>query len=443
MRFYLLLFFLFLSIYGFSQSDFQIENSIKKVVIPFKFINNLVFIPVVVNGEELTFLLDTGVEQTILFSLDDKEEVKLFELEKLKLRGLGSKEAIDSYKSSKNKVEIKDYVDYNHEIYIILDQDFNFSSHVGIPVNGIIGYNFFRKNMIEIDYDRKKIIVYDHTHKKISNRLKKKFLKDSISIEDNKPYYSANIKSNDESIPAKLLLDTGNSDAVWVFTNKSDKIKLPQKTIQDYLGKGFSGSVFGKRGRIEKFEFGSKVFDSILVTFPDSASVKSVNFVPDRVGSVGGEIISRFSIVFDYLNNTIYTRPNSKLKASFQFNMSGLEVEHAGLEWVKESFEESQGQGQGIKIYTETSKSLENSLKIRFTLKPVFNIASVRIGSEAEKAGVKVGDKVLKINNNSAYGYTIEMINALLKSEEGKTIEIEVERKNKTYTYKFRLKKII
>jgi C-terminal processing protease CtpA/Prc len=123
--------------------------------------------------------------------------------------------------------------------------------------------------------------------------------------------------------------------------------------------------------------------------------------------------------------------------------MSGLEVEHAGLEWVKESFEESQGQGQGIKIYTETSKSLENSLKIRFTLKPVFNIASVRIGSEAEKAGVKVGDKVLKINNNSAYGYTIEMINALLKSEEGKTIEIEVERKNKTYTYKFRLKKII
>jgi hypothetical protein len=443
MRFYLLLFFLFLSIYGFSQSDFQIENSIKKVVIPFKFINNLVFIPVVVNGEELTFLLDTGVEQTILFSLDDKEEVKLFELEKLKLRGLGSKEAIDSYKSSKNKVEIKDYVDYNHEIYIILDQDFNFSSHVGIPVNGIIGYNFFRKNMIEIDYDRKKIIVYDHTHKKISNRLKKKFLKDSISIEDNKPYYSANIKSNDESIPAKLLLDTGNSDAVWVFTNKSDKIKLPQKTIQDYLGKGFSGSVFGKRGRIEKFEFGSKVFDSILVTFPDSASVKSVNFVPDRVGSVGGEIISRFSIVFDYLNNTIYTRPNSKLKASFQFNMSGLEVEHAGLEWVKESFEESQGQGKGIKIYTETSKSLENSLKIRFTLKPVFNIASVRIGSEAEKAGVKVGDKVLKINNNSAYGYTIEMINALLKSEEGKTIEIEVERKNKTYTYKFRLKKII
>ena len=277
MRFTLLIFFLLFSINGLSQSDFQIENKKKRVVIPFKFINNLIFIPVVVNGEELTFLIDTGVEQTILFSLDDKEEVKLFELEKLKLRGLGSKEAIDSYKSSKNKVEIKEYVDYNHEIYIILDQEFNFSSHVGIPVNGIMGYNFFRNNKVEIDYDRKKIIVYEQTHKKINNRLKKKFLKDSISIEDNKPYYIANIKSYGKTIPAKLLLDTGNSDAVWVFTNQSDKIKIPQKTIQDYLGKGFSGSVFGKRGRIDNFEFGSKVFDSILVTFPDSTSVKNAS----------------------------------------------------------------------------------------------------------------------------------------------------------------------
>ena len=441
MRFTLLIFFLLFSINGLSQSDFQIENKKKRVVIPFKFINNLIFISVVVNGEELTFLLDTGVEQTILFSLDDKEEVKLFELEKLKLRGLGSKEAIDSYKSSKNKVEIKEYVDYNHEIYIILDQELNFSSHVGIPVNGIMGYNFFRKNIVEIDYDRKKIIVYEQTHKKINNRLKKKFIRDSISVEDNKPYYRANIKSYGQTIRAKLLLDTGNSDAVWVFTNQSDKIKIPQKTIQDYLGKGFSGSVFGKRGRINNFEFGNTVFDSILVTFPDSTSVKNANFVPNRIGSVGGEIISRFSIVFDYLNNVIYTRPNRNINSPFQFNMSGLEVEHAGLEWVKESFEENQN--QGLKIYTENSKSIENSLQIRFTLKPVFNIASVRIGSEAEKAGIIVGDRILKINNQSAYGYTIEKINELLKSEEGKSIELEVERKNKTYNFKFRLKKII
>ena len=176
MRLKLLLFFLFFSVYSFSQSEFQINNLKNKVVIPFKLINNLIFIPVTVNGEELTFLLDTGVEETVLFSLDDKNEIKLFEVEKIKLKGLGSSDAIDAYKSSKNKIEINGLVDFKHEIYIILDQEFNFSSQVGIPVNGIFGYHFFKNNIVEINYERKKVIVYGHKHKKINSKLQKKIL---------------------------------------------------------------------------------------------------------------------------------------------------------------------------------------------------------------------------------------------------------------------------
>lgn len=441
MRLKTLLFFLLFPVAVFSQSEFQINNFKNKVVIPFKLINNLIFIPVEVNGEELTFLLDTGVEQTILFSLDEKEEVQLFEVEKLKLKGLGSKDAIDSYKSSKNKVEIKNFVDYNHEIYIVLDQEFNFSSQVGIPVNGIIGSNFFKKHIVEINYDRRKIIVYGHDHKKIGKRLQKNFVKDSITIEDKKPYCISNIKNGEQTIPSKLLIDTGNSDAVWVFLNKTNKIKLPEKNIQDYLGRGFSGSVYGKRGRMNSFEFGNKIFDFPLITFPDSASVHSVNFVPNRIGSIGGEIISRFTVVFDYLNNAIYTKPNKRINDPFHFNMSGIEVEHAGLEWVKETENES---SQGIKVYTSnTENSFQNNLKIHFTLKPIFKIASVRVGSEAQKAGLKVGDRIIKINNQISHGYTIQMINELLKSEEGKTIEMEIERDNKTYKFSILLKKII
>ncbi|HNP32398.1 MAG TPA: aspartyl protease family protein [Flavobacterium sp.] len=441
MRLKLLFFTLLFPVCIFGQSEFQIDNLKKKTVIPFKLINNLIFIPVSVNGEELTFLLDTGVEQTVLFSLDDNDELKLFEVEKLKLRGLGSKDAIDSYKSSKNKLKIGDLVDSNHEIYIILDQEFNFSSQVGIPVNGIIGYNFFKNHIVEINYDRKKIIVYDHDNKKIINRIKK-FAKQEISVEEKKPYLITNIESDNQIVPSKLLIDTGNSDALWIFTNKTDKIKLPEKNISDYLGRGFSGNVYGKRGRMNSFEFGKKVFSFPLVTFPDSTSVKSVNFVPNRIGSVGSEVISRFTIIFDYLNDVIYSKPNSKVNDPFNFNMSGIEVEHAGLEWVKETTEDRTI--QGIKVYTDSDQQkFQDNLKVRFTLKPIFKIASVRPNSEAEKAGLKVGDRILKINHQLAHGYTIEMINGLLKSEEGKTIEIEVERGNKTYKFKFQLKNII
>ena len=137
---------------SFSQSNFQLANNKKRIVIPFKLINNLIFIPIKVNGETLTFLLDTGVEQTILFSLDDKQQVSLFHLQKINLKGLGSNDAVEAYKSSENKMEVNGYVDDEHEIYLILDQEFNFSSQVGIPVNGIIGYHFFKSHLIEIDY---------------------------------------------------------------------------------------------------------------------------------------------------------------------------------------------------------------------------------------------------------------------------------------------------
>jgi len=438
MRFRLVFCLLLCSLCALGQSGFHLINSKKNAVIPFKLINNLIFIQVEVNGEALTFLLDTGVEQTLLFSLDDKDEVQLFEVEKLKLKGLGSMEAIDSYKSSKNKVSVKNFIDLNHEIYIILDQEFNFSSQVGIPVNGIIGSKFFKNYIVEIDYNRKKITVSDHLNQKVQTRLQKKFARDSITIEDSKPYYISSIKSEGLNVPSKLLIDTGNSGAVWVFSSKTDKIKIPKKNIDDFLGRGFSGNVYGKRGRLESYEFGRKTFYLPLVTFPDSTSVKSVNFVPNRVGSVGSEVISRFTVVFDYKNSSIYTKPNSKINEPFHFNMSGIEVEHAGLEWVKEADNNS------IKIYTTApDEKIQSNLKIHFDLKPVFKIASVRTGSEADKSGLKIGDKILKINSHISHDFTIEKINELLKSEPGKIIIMEVERNNRSYEVKFQLKEII
>lgn len=435
-----LYFLLFTTAINYGQSEFKFANNKKKIVIPFQLINNLVFVPLTLNGEELTFLLDTGVEQTVILSIDETQDLQLYDVETMKLRGLGSSKTVDGYKSSNNRVELNGFVDSKHELYVILDQEFNFSAQIGIPVNGILGYHFFKNHLVEIDYQHKKVIIHREKSTKLTNKLKRKFHKDSISIELNKPYLVTEIKQNEKTIKSKLLLDTGNSDAVWLFSNDQKKIAPPIKNIDDYLGRGFSGNVHGKRGRIQNFKFGNKTFENPIVTFPDSTSLKSVSFVPNRLGSIGGEVISRFNVFFDYKEQAIYTFPNNKINEPFSFNMSGIDIEHAGLEWGTETVQERRS---GIKIYTNKDTSYEPNFKFKFTLKPIFKIFSVRVASEAEKAGLKKGDKIIRINGTHAHNLSIERINKLLKEEDGRMIFFEVERNGKKLKIRFPLKNIL
>jgi hypothetical protein len=79
------------------------SKEVNKVKIPFQLINNLVFIPINVNGVELTFLLDSGVKETILFSLEEKMKLALKILKNFS--GLGSEDAIEGLKSAGNLLE--------------------------------------------------------------------------------------------------------------------------------------------------------------------------------------------------------------------------------------------------------------------------------------------------------------------------------------------------
>jgi hypothetical protein len=133
---------LLLTFGSYSQEGFHLSGN-KQAKISFQLINNLIFIPVKVNGVSMTCLLDTGVEETILFSLEETDTVPFFNVNKVKLRGLGGDESIEALSSSENRIEIsKNFADAKHTILIVLDEEINFSSSVGIPVNGILDIIF-------------------------------------------------------------------------------------------------------------------------------------------------------------------------------------------------------------------------------------------------------------------------------------------------------------
>lgn len=437
MKKYIILFFCLLTSFLLNaQNDFLMDNYHSKVTIPFKLINNLVFIPIKVNGVELNFLLDSGVEETILFSMEEKQEVRFNNIEKIKLRGLGSEEEIEGLKSTNNILESHGLKSINHLVYIILDQSFNLSSHIGIPVNGIIGYKFFKNNVVEINYQRKKVIVHSN-NEKVRERLQKKFKSIPITIEKAKPYIDATAVVDNEPMTAKLLIDIGNSDAFWIFEN--EKIKLPKKNFPDFLGKGFSGDIEGHRAKISKFSIADFDFKNPIVSFPDSTSIRNVKMVPGRVGSLGGEVLKRFTIVLDYADKKLYLKKNSKFSEPFTYNKSGITVQHNGLQWVQETVRLQTVQVATSMADVNETLNKNDNFRYKFLLKPVYEIVNIRKFSAAEKCGLRKGDIIVSINKVVPYKFTLQQINALLKSEDDIWITLEVERNSLILKFRFKL----
>lgn len=422
----------------FAQNGFEFISHKSKVKVPFQLINNLVIIPIQVNGVEMNFLLDTGVEETILFSLEEKNEVQFFNVEKIKLRGLGSKKAIEGLKSTENTLTLPGLISQHETIIIVLDDAINFSSIVGIPINGIIGHAFFKENLVEINYQKKKISI--HNRLDFDSNKFKKFRTFDITIENAKPYFKTQTTIDQTTFETKLLIDTGNSDALWIFQDSLRRYKVPIKNFSDFLGKGFSGEIYGKRAKINRFEMKEFGFKNPLVSFPDSSCTKNVRMVSGRNGSVGGEICRRFTLLFDYKNRKLFLKKNNQYNQAFTYNKSGIIIEHSGLKLVREVEDSKEKSSSTLKMDFGEG---QHDLKYKFELKPVYAIMNIRKNSPAEVAGLKEGDTILSINGIISYKLTLEEISNLLKSEEEKNIDIEVEREGKNYTFHFKLTDIL
>lgn len=431
MKFKLLLLGLFLSIFVNAQNSFELINT-KKAVIPFQFINNLIFIPINVNGAELTFLLDTGVSETILFSLENKE-LKLSNVEKVKFSGLGGSLSIDGLKSDRNIGKIGDViVNTSMSLYIIIDEEFNISPHVGIPVNGVIGYHFFKDHPIYIDYTSKKITVYESAD--LLEKKTRRFEEFPITIEKDKPYLYGGVEMTNEKKDSKLLIDLGNSDAIWLFPTLIKNFVYNRPNIDDFLGRGFNGDIYGKRSRIHNFYLGKYKFEKPLTAMPDEFSIQHVNLVENRKGSIGGEIMRRFTVIFDYPNQKLYLKKNRYFDDPFHFNMSGLDFKQDGLEWQEDKLKiETQ---KSTMVATEVYK---DAFQYKFSLKPIFSIAGVRKDSPAYKAGLQKDDRILSINGDQTSDMTLEKIVELMKSNEGRNINMVIQRKTQKLTLSFAL----
>lgn len=415
----LLCVFLFTGLFMYSQTNesyFELPEDRQKYVLSFQLINNLIIVPVKVNGDELNFILDSGVSHNIIFNLTADDSVLLYDLKKVELRGLGVEGPVEAYYSRGNVFNVGKLVGINQDMFILSNELYDLSTKLGINVHGVIGYELLKNFTIKINYRKKLLTFYVPEH---INSLKKfkRYEKFPLTFNNKKPYVDAQVVMGNEQakIPVHLLVDSGGSDALWLFTNKKRGISLPEKNQYQYMGMGLSGKIYGNKSKVNDLNLNSFSFRSPNVSFPDSLSIGYARSYLRRDGSLGGNILKRFHVIFDYPNQQILLRKNRNFKDPFKYNISGMEVVYNGKIVVQVI------NNLGARIaYASTKETIKIESLLDYEFKPLYKIYQVSPGTPAYKAGVQKGDILVKIGRKLTTDLTLEEINTYLQNPNSK-----------------------
>jgi len=406
----------------FAQNNgFIIKNNKRAEKIKFENFNNLMVIPLQVNGVDMNFLLDTGIDRTILFSFEKVDSLMLKNTKKIKVRGLSSKDKYRAYKSTGNQIKIDKVINKHADIYVIFDQKNYLSGSLGTVINGVIGYDLLKDFIVRFDYTYNTVKFY--TPSKF-NRALIFFKEKDIQLINKKPHIMASYSDADMGKQqGSFLLDTGSSDAIWLYHN--DSLTLPSKKFKDNIGFGLKGIVTGYRSKLDQFDLADYHFTAVNVAFPDLKE----DFSKTRVGSIGNEILRRFRFFINYSDQKIYLKTNSFIDDPFVYDKSGLLLRYDGLSIIKKQIP--------VKISIQKSSvddasvHQKNKFKTIYEIKKKVKIAGVRENSPAQEAGFLLGDIIVGLENKSINQYDLKEVRNLLSDQDEKKISIKVNRDGK------------
>jgi len=390
----LVLFFLFYLVMVPLKSQvpgFFIENDKKKIKIPFYSSNSLIIVPVSVNGNyALNFLIDTGVKSNILFSKKLGDAMKLDYTRRINIVGADGSTSIWAQISPINTLDLGEVKGELQSLLVLEEDFFELEAVIGVPIYGIIGYEFFKYSPIKIDYDQSMLEFY----KPGSLRWRPPFYKKlAMSVEDGKAYIYSKVKQElGPSLTAKLLIDTGANHGLLLNKETSEDITLPTNFIESELGQSLGGVLYGFIGRVNSLSIGGLKMKDVLTSYPEETSFSSVIKSTGRKGSIGSEVFGRTKLILDYPRNLFFVKKGSSFYVPFEFDMSGMVVK---------------------KVPNDENR---------------YYVGEVRQGSPAYKSGILPYDEIISINKVPMFMWEMAEVFKLLRSEEGREIQLEMRR---------------
>lgn len=197
-----------------------------------------------------------------------------------------------------------------------------------------------------------------------------------------------------------LAMDLGDGKALELDQRGPHKLTAPKRSVEGSLGFGIQGDVTGCHGRVESVTIGRHRVGGVVAGFVS----------PDHQGPVfheavaGMELLSRFNLVFDYPGRRLFITPNRSFAKPFEHEMTG-----AGL---------FRGEGDWLEVVR---------------LNP---------GSPAAEAGLKLGDRVTRIDGRPATGYDAWDLRPMMRRR-GATVTFTVEREGKAVDVPVKLRPLI
>jgi hypothetical protein len=364
--------------------------------IPFEMDGSYIVIKVKINNSSiLNLILDSGIRNTIITELMPGDKISLNFSDVKELMGLGSGEHLEAYASSSNTINIGKLKLDHASVYVLKNDVFNLSKYTGTKINGLIGLDFFRNYVIEINYSQKRIRLFDP--KTMSLPIGYGVL--PMIIEGQKMFINLSVLQSDSTRKqVKMLIDTGAELNAWFQTSTSESVHIPQKWIKGTIGEGLNGIITGKYAHIQQICFGDFCLKNPIVSFPDSTTIKEIITNSRRDGTIGGQLLSRFNLFIDYSQKKFYFKPNGNFRNRFSYNIAGIEIIQ-------------------ISPYLNLSE--------------VMNVWS---GSPAELAGVQKGDHIIEVNGNKAFDMTISEIRKIFQTPSKTHLKLTLMRENKEIT---------
>jgi len=377
------------------EKDYKFLSGKDFVEIPFVLNSNHIHIPVRI-GEALplNFILDSGAGGPVL-DTEAAKDLGLKTVGKLEGRGVGEATQEVNLLTLPN-VRLGDLVIDSVSGATLSLRPLN--KYEGMPVEGIVGYDIFSRFVVKIDYESQKLTLYEPS----GFEYKGKGESLPITLEGNHPHIKAMV---DGKFEGNFLIDCGARSSLSLhtpFIQKHDLLAKTGKKIDVFSGIGIGGKVKGKVTRVKSIQIGSFKISAPLTTL---ASSEKGAFASEKIdGNIGGGILKRFTVIFDYPNNRMILEPNPNFAYEDNFDMAGL--------WLTKD---------------------NGTTTVDFVIEE----------SPAAKSGIKEGDLVVKINGQPTKDLLLRDIREMLKVGDGKKVSLTINSDGKEKDIELKLKKLI